>query len=42
MPGSVGSAEELEIRARSRAGLGLSIVDMGLVVVKAGSTALVV
>lgn len=42
MPGSVRSAEELEVRARSIAELGLSVVEMGLVVVKTGSIALVV
>lgn len=42
MPGSRGSAEELEIVARSTEGAGLSVVEMGLVVVWTGPTALVV
>lgn len=42
MPGTVGSAEELEVIARSVEGEGLSVVEMGLVVVWSGPTALVV
>lgn len=42
MPGPVDSAEELEIIATSVEGEGLSVVEMGLVVVWTGPTALVV
>lgn len=41
MPGAVGSAEQLEITAMSLEGEGLSVVEMGLVVVWIGPTALV-
>lgn len=43
VPASAGSAEEeLELTARSIEGVGLSIVEMGLVEIWTGSTALVV
>lgn len=44
VPGSAGSAEEeeLELTARSIEGVGLSVVEMGLVEIWTGSTVLVV
>lgn len=41
MPGTVDSAEELEMTATSIEGEGLSVVEMALVVVWTGLTALV-
>lgn len=41
VPGSAGSAEDLELTARSIEGEGLSVVEMGFVVIWTGSTALV-
>lgn len=42
VPGSVGSAEKLELTARSIEEVGLSVAEMGLVMIWTGSTALVV